>query len=112
MDTRPGFSARVNALGVWLTAMRPRTPFGYLAALATVLPISLVVDLVLDSSNLANISMLYLIAVLAMAVAYGRGPAILASVAGLLTFNYFFVEPRYTLWVADPGEWLVLVVDD
>jgi len=34
------------------------------------------IGLVLRQVNLANISMLYLMAVLAVAVAYGRGPAI------------------------------------
>src|SRR5439155_24051768 len=57
-----------------------------------------------------NISMLYLIAVLATASAFGRGPAVLASVGAFLTFNWFFVEPRFTLVVSDPEEWVALLL--
>src|SRR3972149_6322724 len=66
--------------------------------------------LLLWRTHIANVSMLYLIAVLATAVAFGRGPAILASVAAFLTFEFFFVEPYYTFAVTDPEEWIALLV--
>src|SRR5207253_698129 len=58
---------------------------------------------------LANISMLYLIAVLATAVAFGRGPAIFASVSAFLIFDWFFVQPLHQLTVSDPEEWVSLL---
>src|SRR5204862_429640 len=54
--------------------------------------------------------MLYLIAVLATAIAFGRGPAILASVAAFLTFDWFFLAPHHTFTIADPGEWVALLL--
>src|SRR5438132_6680345 len=52
--------------------------------------------------------MLYLLAVMASAVLFGRGPAILASVASFLAFNFFFLEPHYTLSVTSDDEVLAL----
>lgn len=48
-----------------------------------------------------NVVMLYLAAVVAAAVYLGRGPAVLASALGVLAFDFFLVEPRLALTVAD-----------
>ena len=66
-----------------------------MAALAGVTLVSLCIGLLAGQVNLANISMLYLIAVLATAVALGRGPAIFASVSAFLIFDWFFVQPLH-----------------
>ncbi len=49
----------------------------------------------------ANVVMTFLAAVAYVAFRYGRGPAILASIASVLMFDFFFVPPRHTLAVAD-----------
>jgi two-component system sensor histidine kinase KdpD len=54
--------------------------------------------------------MLYLVAVLATAVIFGSGPAVVASIASFLVFNFFFVEPIHTFTVADPAEWVALLL--
>jgi two-component system sensor histidine kinase KdpD len=82
---------------------------GYAAALGAVTLVSLFIGLVLGQVNLANISMLYLLAVMATAVAFGRGPAIFASISAFLIFDWFFVEPLHQLTVADPEEWVSLL---
>jgi two-component system sensor histidine kinase KdpD len=82
---------------------------GYGGALAAVTLVSLFIGLVLGQVNLANSSMLYLLAVLASAVAFGRGPAIFASVTAFLVFDWFFVTPQHQLTVTDPGEWVSLL---
>ena len=48
-----------------------------------------------------NLVMLYLAAVVLAAVFLGRGPAILASLLSVLTFDFFLVEPRLSFSVAD-----------
>ena len=83
---------------------------GYAAGLAAVLLVSLVIGFVLGQTHIANISMLYLIAVLVTAVLFGSGPAVVASVAAFLIFNWFFVEPLHTFTVADPTEWIALLL--
>jgi two-component system sensor histidine kinase KdpD len=83
---------------------------GYAAALAMVALVSVGISLVVGRAQIANISMLYLIAVLATAVLFGSGPAVVASVAAFLVFNYFFVEPVHTFAVANPAEWVALLL--
>src|SRR3989442_3346464 len=77
---------------------------GYAAALGAVSVVSLLIGLVLGQVNLANVSMLYLIAVMGTAVAFGRGPAVFASLTAFLVFDWFFVERVHQFSVAEPGE--------
>lgn len=82
---------------------------GYGAALLAVTLVSLFIGLVLGEVNLANVSMLYLLAVMASAVGFGRGPAIFASVSAFLIFDWFFVEPIHQFTVSDASEWVSLL---
>lgn len=83
---------------------------GYLAGLGAAAAITFVIGLVAGGSPVANVSILYLPAVLLTAVRFGRGPAIAASVAAFLLFDWFFVEPRYHFTVADPEGWIALLL--
>jgi len=55
----------------------------------------------LNRLDLANIVMLFLLAVVVVAVRYGRGPAVLAAIVNVLTFDFFFVPPRFSFAVHD-----------
>ncbi|MBI4320383.1 MAG: DUF4118 domain-containing protein [Chloroflexi bacterium] len=92
--------------------MRLRTlPWvGYAAALAASGLMTAVIGFVLTFVGITNLSMLYLIVVLATAITFGRGPAIVASVAAFLMMNWFFTQPVHTLTIADPAEWLALLL--
>jgi two-component system, OmpR family, sensor histidine kinase KdpD len=48
-----------------------------------------------------NLVMVYLLTVVISAVYLGRGPAILASILGVLSFDFFFVPPFFTFKVSD-----------
>jgi two-component system sensor histidine kinase KdpD len=82
---------------------------GYSVAFGAVTVVSLIIGFVLGEVNLANASMLYLLAVLATAVRYGRGPAIFASVSAFFIFDWFFVQPTHQFSVSDPEEWVSLL---
>lgn len=58
---------------------------------------------------LPNLSMIFLVAVLVIAVSFGIWPAIFASALSFLAYNFFFIEPRYSFTVAEPYELLALV---
>lgn len=60
--------------------------------------------------DLANIALLYLLPVLVSAVRWGKGPSLLSSFLGALTFNFFFVPPIFTLAVGNMQHLFVLVV--
>jgi len=51
--------------------------------------------------ELANIIMIYLLGVVAVAVQFGRGPSMLASLLGVAAFDFFFVPPEWTFAVSD-----------
>jgi len=50
---------------------------------------------------LANIVMLFLLAVVLVAVRWGRGPAVLASLLSVAAFDFFYVQPRFSFSVSD-----------
>ena len=51
--------------------------------------------------DLANLIMVYLLAVLLTSLKCGRGPAILNSLLSVLTFDFCFVPPRWSFTVDD-----------
>ncbi len=55
----------------------------------------------LNVFDLANVVMIYLLLVVLVSIRYGRRAGILASVASVLAFDFFFVSPRWSFSVAD-----------
>jgi two-component system, OmpR family, sensor histidine kinase KdpD len=51
-----------------------------------------------DASNIVAI---YILAVVLVAVRFGRGPAAMAAVLSVCAFDFFFVEPRFSFAVSD-----------
>lgn len=51
--------------------------------------------------ELSEVIMVYLLAIIAVSVRYGRGPALLASTLSVALFDFCFVPPYYTFRVAD-----------
>jgi two-component system sensor histidine kinase KdpD len=49
-----------------------------------------------------SISLAFLSAVLASAIAYGLWPSLFACLASVLAYNFFFLPPIYTFTIADP----------
>ena len=64
----------------------------------------------LESLGLNDASSTYLLAVVAVAVLRGTGPAIVTAIGAFLAYDFFFIEPYYTFTVRDPGEWLNLLL--
>ena len=57
-----------------------------------------------------NLSMLFLVAVLLVALNFGIWPAIYASMLSFAVYNFFFIPPLYTFTIAEPYELLALVI--
>lgn len=84
---------------------------GYLAGLAGVGIVTVVIHLFLVRHiAVGNISMLYLIAVLATAAAFGSGPAILTSTAAFFTFNWLYIEPAGAFNIGTPEQQFALLL--
>jgi two-component system sensor histidine kinase KdpD len=60
--------------------------------------------------DLSNLTMVYLLGVVVVAIALGRGPAVLASLLGVAAFDFVFVPPRFTLQVSDAQYLVTLAV--
>jgi two-component system sensor histidine kinase KdpD len=52
----------------------------------------------------------YLLPVVVSTLLWGLGPGIVAALAAFFAFNYFFIEPRFTLLVEQTQDLLVLVM--
>ena len=74
-----------------------RYVFAALASIAT----ALIATPLLEVFNLVNIAMLFLLTVVLVAVRFGRGPSVVATVIGVLAFDFFFVPPRFSFAVSD-----------
>ena len=53
--------------------------------------------------------LVFLVAVVVSAAAFGLGAGITAAFASFFAYNFFFIPPTYTLAVADPREFVALV---
>jgi two-component system sensor histidine kinase KdpD len=64
---------------------------------------STLVALVLDAYfHVVNVALVYLLAVVLVALRFRRGPVIAVSVLNVAAFNFFFIPPRGTFHVDDP----------
>jgi two-component system sensor histidine kinase KdpD len=52
--------------------------------------------------GIENVDLVFLTAVVSVAVRYGLWPSLLASVAASLCYNFFFLPPVYTFTITDP----------
>jgi two-component system sensor histidine kinase KdpD len=57
-----------------------------------------------------NLSMVFMLSVLLIAVSFGVWPAVFASFLSFLVYNFFFIPPLYTFTIAEPFELLALVI--
>jgi two-component system sensor histidine kinase KdpD len=60
------------------------------------------------SVNNVTVALSFLLVVLAVATRWGLVEALLASVAAMVCFNFFFLPPLETLTIQDPQNWVAL----
>ena len=75
--------------------------YPYLISVGLVLIMTLLGEFVKRKLEPTNIVMLYLLAVVIVAIRWGQGPAIITSVLSVLAFDFFLVPPYLTLNVHD-----------
>jgi two-component system sensor histidine kinase KdpD len=79
--------------------------FGSLGAVAGV---TFFYTALFTEANTTTVAMTFLLAILAIAAAWGLREAIVASVAAMLCFNFFLLPPRFTFTIYDPQNWVAL----
>jgi two-component system, OmpR family, sensor histidine kinase KdpD len=78
------------------------------ASLAAVAGVSFFYSVAFTQANLTTVAMTYLLAILFIATAWGLREAIVASIAAVASFNWFFLPPVHTFTIADPQNWVAL----
>jgi two-component system, OmpR family, sensor histidine kinase KdpD len=81
-----------------------------LASAASVAAVTAVIALLERWVPVLSLGVLYIFAVLPVAVVWGLGFALPVSVASMLAFNWFFLPPRHTFTLAESENWFALAV--
>lgn len=92
------------------SASPPRGLVGYLGALAAVAAATGLAMVIDRQAPAPNLSLVFVLPVVAAAAWAGWGPALVAALGGVLAYNYFLIAPRGTLQVEEPANVLALVL--
>ena len=88
-----------------------RSPFaGVAAGVLAVAVVTGVIELFDGVVPVLSLGVLYVFAVLPIAVFWGSAYAVPVAIASMLAFNFFFLPPLYTLTIADRRNWFALLV--
>jgi two-component system sensor histidine kinase KdpD len=90
--------------GVWGIAL---AAVEVIAAVAAATGLVAILDPI---APIAGLSVIYLLAVVLIAVRRGQAAALAAAALGVTTMNFVFIEPRYQLAIADRGNVVALAV--
>jgi two-component system, OmpR family, sensor histidine kinase KdpD len=90
----------------WLTSPLA----GVVAGIAAVAVVSAAIGVIDDYVPVLSLGVLYLFAVLPIAVVWGPLHAVFVAIASMLAFNFFFLPPVHTLTLAERSNWLALAV--
>jgi two-component system, OmpR family, sensor histidine kinase KdpD len=96
-EERPAASGRVAA-----DASQAFDPLPYVIAVAAVAAALGISTLLRPLLGIENVDLIFLTAVVGIAVRYGLWPSLFASVAASLAYNFFFLPPVYTFTITDP----------
>ncbi|MCI1003519.1 DUF4118 domain-containing protein [Herbaspirillum sp. C7C8] len=105
---RPAGDSAASAAEALL--MRRRHARGTLWAVASCVATTTLAFVLDGKLHPANVIMLYLVGVMLVAMRHGRGASILVSVLSVLSFDFFFVDPRFSITVSDAQYLLTLAV--
>ena len=82
----------------------------YFGASVCVALATLIGEIIIGYFDIATLTLLYLLPVLASALRWGRGPSLFASLLGVLALDFFFVPPLYSFAVASHKDLAALAI--
>jgi PAS domain S-box-containing protein len=91
-----------------LVDISQRRGAGYCAAILGVAVVTAIFAPFHATLSSTTVALAYLLVVLFVATVWGSRPATVASVLGMLCFNFFFLPPIYTFTIDDPQNWVAL----
>jgi len=90
--------------------LRTRAIEGVAAGVVAVALVTAVIELLDRWVPVLSLGVLYLFAVIPIAVFWGLAYSIGVSILSMLAFNFFFLPPLYTLTLQDSRNWFALLV--
>ena len=84
--------------------------YGAPASVGAVVVVTGAIELLQPHVPVLGLGVLYILAVLPIAIVWGLGLAVAVAVASMLAFNFFFLPPVHTLTLADSRNWFALAV--
>jgi two-component system sensor histidine kinase KdpD len=101
--------ARANALLESASGVR-RHALGVAASIAVLVLVTAAIGILKSVVPVLSLGVLYVFAVLPVAVMFGVAYAAGVSVASMLAFNWFFLPPVHTFTLSDSRNWFALTV--
>jgi two-component system sensor histidine kinase KdpD len=87
-----------------------RTPTRVAASAAALALVTGAIELLKGHVPVLSLAVLYLLAIIPVAVAWGIVYAVGMAIGSMLAFNFFFLPPLYTLSLQDSRNWFALLV--
>src|SRR5262249_52481114 len=87
-----------------------RTVYAALTSVGSVALVTGAIAVLEEHVPVLSLAVLYLLAVLPVAIFWGLGYAVGVAIASMFAFNFFFLPPLYTLTVQDSRNWFALLV--
>ena len=101
--------ARANAVVAGASGAR-RHGLAVGASIVVLVVVTVAIGLLKSFVPVLSLGVLYVFAVLPIAVAFGLIYAVLVSIASMLAFNWFFLPPVHTFTLSDSRNWFALAV--
>ncbi|RSB43769.1 MULTISPECIES: sensor histidine kinase KdpD [Brevundimonas] len=98
---KPPKEARLNLAGGWR---------GYAVGAACVVAATALALLLDRTFERVDLGVIYLTAVLAAGALYGLRPALAAATVAFLTYNFLFLQPKFSFAIGSPTDVLTLIV--
>jgi two-component system, OmpR family, sensor histidine kinase KdpD len=103
-------SASVREMNFRLRAPTRSGVYGALTSVAALAVVTAAIELLKGHVPVLSLAVLYIFAVLPLAIVWGLGFGIVVAVASMLAFNFFFLPPLYTFTLQDSRNWFALLV--
>jgi len=88
----------------------PHHPFiRYAVALLAIAVVTGILKVFGHHINPTTVALAFVVIILLVATAWGSAPAVVASLLGIVCFNFFFLPPFGTFAIRDPDNWIAFV---
>lgn len=92
---------------MWKT-LSSKQLLGFVVAVVVIAAATAILKVFGGNINPTTVALAFLLIVVFVATAWGPRPAVLASLLGVICFNFFFLPPVHTFSISEPENWIAL----